>query len=94
LEAVAEAGLSAEARKFADAALLALSDKKPDIDMDVEQQHIMLSYQWDKQATVKRLNDSLIGRGYATWFDLTNLKGSVMDAMSEAVEGAEVMLYG
>jgi hypothetical protein len=29
-----------------------------------------------------------------TWFDLTNMKGSVMDAMSEAVEGAEVMLYG
>ena len=94
LEAVAAAGLSAEARKFADAALLALSDKKPDIDMDVEQQHLMLSYQWDKQATVKRLNDSLISRGYVTWFDLTNMKGSVMDAMSEAVEGAEVMLYG
>ena len=97
LKAVAEVGLSAEARKFADAALLALSDKKPDmhrIDMDGEQQHLMLSYQWDKQATVKRLNDSLIGRGYVTWFDLTNMKGSVMDAMSEAVEGAEVMLYG
>ena len=97
LEAVAAAGLSAEARKFADAALLALSDKKPDIDMvldDGEQQHLMLSYQWDKQATMKRLNESLIGRGYATWFDLTNMKGSVMDAMSEAVEGAEVMLYG
>ena len=97
LEAVAAVGLSAEARKFADAALLALSDKKPDmhrIDMDGEQQHLMLSYQWDKQATVKRLNDSLIGRGYVTWFDLTNMKGSVMDAMSEAVEGAEVMLYG
>ena len=81
LEAVAAAGLSAEARKFADAALLALSDKKPDIDMDVEQQHLMLSYQWDKQTTVKRLNDSLIGRGYVTWFDLTNMKGSTMDAM-------------
>ena len=97
LEAVAEAGLSAEARKFADAALLALSDKKPDIDTvldDGEQLHLMLSYQWDKQATVKRLNDSLISRGYVTWFDLTNMKGSVMDAMSEAVEGAEVMLYG
>jgi TPP-dependent pyruvate/acetoin dehydrogenase alpha subunit len=59
-----------------------------------DEKHIMLSYQWDKQATVKRLNDSLIGRGYVTWFDLTNMKGSVMDAMSEAVEGAEVMLYG
>jgi TPP-dependent pyruvate/acetoin dehydrogenase alpha subunit len=50
--------------------------------------------QWDAQATVKRINESLIERGYVTWFDLTNMKGSVMDAMSEAVEGAEVMLYG
>ena len=46
------------------------------------------------QATITRINDSLIERGYVTWFDLTNMKGSVMDAMSEAVEGAEVMLYG
>ena len=28
------------------------------------------------------------------WFDLERMKGSVMDAMSEAIEGAEVMLYG
>jgi hypothetical protein len=27
-------------------------------------------------------------------FDLTNMKGSTMDAMSDAIEGAEVMLYG
>ena len=50
--------------------------------------------QWDVQATITRINESLIERGYVTWFDLTNMKGSVMDAMSEAVEGAEVMLYG
>ena len=50
--------------------------------------------QWDAQGTILRVNESLIARGYVTWFDLTNMKGSVMDAMSEAVEGAEVMLYG
>ena len=33
-------------------------------------------------------------RGYVVWFDLEKMKGSVMDAMSEAVEGAELMLYG
>ena len=93
LEAVAEAGLSAEARQYAQAALLALSDKEMCVVAE-GQRHIMLSYQWDKQATVQRMNESLIGRGYVTWFDLTNMKGSVMDAMSEAVEGAEVMLYG
>ena len=37
---------------------------------------------------------SLIARGYVTWFDLTNMKGSTMDAMSDAIEGADVMLYG
>jgi hypothetical protein len=33
--------------------------------------------QWDVQATIKRVNESLIARGYVTWFDLTNLKGTV-----------------
>jgi hypothetical protein len=31
--------------------------------------------QWDVQATMQRANESLIARGYVTWFDLTNLKG-------------------
>ena len=50
--------------------------------------------QWDSQGTIKRTNESLIARGYVTWFDLTNMKGSTMDAMSDAIEGADVMLYG
>ena len=75
------------------------------------------SDQWDAQAIVMRINESLIARGYVTWFDLTNMKGSfaslahlnarlradsfwyacsgsTMDAMSDAIEGADVMLYG
>ena len=31
--------------------------------------------QWDAQATIVRVNESLIARGYVTWFDLTNMKG-------------------
>ena len=50
--------------------------------------------QWNVQAAIQRTNESLIARGYATWFDLTNMKGSTMDAMSDAIEGADVMLYG
>jgi hypothetical protein len=50
--------------------------------------------QWNNQATIQRLNESLIARGYLTWFDVTNMKGSTMDAMSDAIEGADVMLYG
>lgn len=50
--------------------------------------------QWDAQTIVLRINQSLIDRGYVTWFDLTHMKGSTIDAMSDAIEGAEVMLYG
>ena len=50
--------------------------------------------QWNAQATIQRTNESLIARGYVTWFDLTNMKGSTVDAMSDAIEGADVMLYG
>ena len=43
---------------------------------------------------MKRIVAELKRRKYKVWFDLENMKGSVMDAMSEAVEGAELMLYG
>jgi hypothetical protein len=116
LEAVAEGGLSGEARQYAEAALLALSDKELHIDAE-GQKHVMLSCacacllsvvarlgscsshaslclsvrsamfatdswlnvaradQWDAQPTMIRINESLIERGYITWFDLTNMKG-------------------
>eukprot|EP01046_Picozoa_sp_COSAG06_P006350 COSAG06_NODE_297_length_18026_cov_50.901545_11_plen_232_part_00 len=116
LEAVAEGGLTAEARQFAEAALLALSEKELHVDVE-GQKHVMLSCtfvcailllrsallhalnaverrvsplgrdltlddcvcvdQWDAQGTVKRINESLIERGYVTWFDLTNMKGKL-----------------
>ena len=50
--------------------------------------------QWNAQSAIVRVNEWLIAHGYATWFDLTNMKGSTMDAMSDAIEGADVMLYG
>ena len=81
LEAVVEVGLSAQARDFAQRALLALSDKELQPLAGGEQLHIMISYQWDGQTTVQRINESLIARGYVTWFDLTDMKGSTMDAM-------------
>ena len=81
LRAVAEAGLSAEARELAGSALLALSDKKLEMVAEGEQKHVMLSYQWDRQSMVVRINESLLNRGFVTWFDLTNMKGSTMDAM-------------
>ena len=56
--------------------------------------YVAYADQWDAQATISRANEWLIARGYVTWFDLTNMKGSTMDAMSDAIEGADVMLYG
>ena len=44
---------------------------------------VMLSYQWDFQAIVQWINESLISRGFVTWFDLSNMKGSTMDAMRQ-----------
>ena len=41
--------------------------------------------QWDSQGTIKRANESLIIVA-VTWFDLTNMKGSTMDAMNDAIE--------
>ena len=48
---------------------------------------LCVSDQWNVQSTMQRTNDALIERGYVTWFDLTNMKGSTMDAMSDAIEG-------
>ena len=45
LVAVVEQGMSGESRKFASAALLALSDKKLEMVAEGEQMHLMLSYQ-------------------------------------------------
>ena len=56
--------------------------------------YVVYADQWDSQVVIQRVNEWLIGRGYVTWFDLTNMKGSTMDAMSDAIEGADVMLYG
>ena len=61
-------------------AVLALSNQELHALADGEQKHVMLSYQWDVQAIVQRINDSLLSRGYVAWFDLTHMKGSVMDA--------------
>lgn len=65
LEAVAQGGMSAEARQFAEGALLALSGKELQT-MAVGQKHVMLSYQWSHQRVMIRINEALIARSYLT----------------------------
>ena len=43
-------------------------------------QHVMLSYEWSSQSVIVRINDSLKWRGYVTWLDTEQMKGSIMDA--------------
>jgi len=38
--------------------------------------------QWDAQAIVMRVNESLIARRYLTWFDLSNMKGEQRYSMA------------
>ena len=74
LEALRERGMSEEARNFASAALMALRDDELQGRAEGDK-HVMLSYQWDAQRVIERLNNLLQSCGYLTWFDLTNMKG-------------------
>jgi hypothetical protein len=39
--------------------------------------HVMISYQWDVQTTIKRLNASLQHRGFRTWIDIECMAVSI-----------------
>ena len=78
LEAVVERGLSQEAQEFARGALIGLRGfAEHEV---VVANHVMLSYEWEMQPTILRINDSLQRRGYAVWVDVEQMKGSIMDA--------------
>lgn len=48
----------------------------------------------DVQMLIERLVRSLQARGYLVWFDVDMMKGSTIDAMSEAIDNADALLYG
>jgi hypothetical protein len=56
--------------------------------------HVMMSYNWDHQPTIKRIHAALVSRGYTVWIDVEQMKGSTVDAMSLAVEDAAVVVFG
>ena len=57
-------------------------------------EHVMLSYNWDHQDVVKRINTALKKRGYTVWIDIEKMQGSTVEVMADAVEDAAVMCYG
>ncbi|CAK8677980.1 unnamed protein product [Clavelina lepadiformis] len=64
-------------------------------DAEVEQKHdmhIMISYQWDVQATILQLRDNLRERGYKIWIDVDQVQGSILTEMASAVENAIVVI--
>jgi hypothetical protein len=99
LHEVARIGWGPKARQFASSALLALSPSRSSVAAPASQDeaavarslgtgHVMLSYSWAHQASMKRVVQSLQHRGFATWFDLHDMTGNIVDAMSEAIDGA------
>ena len=57
-------------------------------------EHVMLSYNWDHQSVIKRINAALQGRKYTVWIDIEKMQGSTVEAMSAAIEDAAVVVYG
>ena len=96
LDTTVEKARSEEAKVCATAALKQLCPERYEkrLVIDADSKHIMMSYQWENQDIVKMIVADLQNRLYNVWWDLECMKGSLVDAMSEAVEGAELLIYG
>ena len=75
LRELVDKGLTDEAKECAAGALQALGiwERAEHVVVDEGSRHIMMSYQWDVQETVKRIVAELETRGYLLWFDLNNM---------------------
>ena len=57
------------------------------------EQHIMISYQWDSQEMCIRIKNELEKRlNRKVWIDLENMRGHTMQAMANAIEQASCVL--
>ena len=92
---------TAAASRFAQAALSALYNKRsrdrhqPLQEVaggSVEVEHVMLSYNWEFQSVIKRLNNALKFKGYRIWIDVEKMQGSTIESMSAAVRHLPWML--
>lgn len=54
--------------------------------------HVMISYNWRSKQTVFKIRDYLKQNGVTLWIDVENMSGSILDAMSAAVENCTVFL--
>jgi hypothetical protein len=93
LRALVATGWSEEARQIARNALVALEfdgggERIGLATPRLREAHVMLSYQWDHQAVLKRVNLALKARKYNVWIDIEKMQGSTVEAMADAVEYA------
>lgn len=56
-------------------------------------QHVMISYCWNEQPTIKRLHKALVARGFSIWLDIEQMQGSTVCAMAEAIDNACIILF-
>lgn len=56
--------------------------------------HIMLSYSWAQKSVVNRIRAALGARGYNVWIDTEQMRGSTVEAMAEAIDNSQAVLYG
>jgi hypothetical protein len=54
--------------------------------------HVMISYNWGNQRMVKRIAKYLRDHGITVWIDVDNLQGSIVEAMANAIEQADIFL--
>ena len=98
LRQLAKSGMSEEARQCASGALFELDEQARSAMVHGKStaaiEHVMLSYNWDHQSTIKRIKTSLVGREYTVWIDIEKMQGSTVETMATAVEKAAVMCYG
>lgn len=59
---------------------------------ETKKDHVMISYQWANQKIIQNIRDSLQENGVKCWMDIDDMQGSTLDAMAQAVEGAEIVL--
>ncbi|XP_069131214.1 heat shock 70 kDa protein 12B-like [Argopecten irradians] len=55
-------------------------------------EQIMLSYNWTQQKMVLKIYDKLTTRGFRVWMDVYNMKGNLLDAVSQAIHESKVVI--
>ena len=53
---------------------------------------VMLSYQWDHQASVKKMKEYLENQQLKVWMDLSEMSGDINKAMAKAVEESKIVI--